>query len=144
MASGRTLTSNGCCVEGPSPGAWHGLAGMAEGFRAWFSASEDVHVYADEFRELDDERVAVLVHGTGRGKASGLEYSPEMTRTAHLFHVQGRQGRQVRSSTWTATAPSPTSGWRTDESQGVWTIFLLCERVVVGAGDDELKRRFWG
>ena len=40
-------------------------------------------------RELDDERVAVLVHATGRGKASGLEYSPEMTRTAHLFHLQG-------------------------------------------------------
>ena len=76
-------------VDGPSPGAWHGLAGMAEGFRAWFSASEDVHVYADEFQELDDERVAVRVHATGRGKASGLEYSPEMTRTAHLFHVHG-------------------------------------------------------
>jgi ketosteroid isomerase-like protein len=62
---------------------------MAEGFRAWFSASEDVYVYADEFRERDDERVAVLVHGTGRGKASGLENSPEMTRTAHLFHIHG-------------------------------------------------------
>jgi len=28
--------------------------------------------------------------------------------------------------------------------KGLWTIGLLCERVVVGAGDDELKRRFWG
>jgi ketosteroid isomerase-like protein len=76
-------------VEAPSPGTWHGLAGMAEGFRTWFSSSEDVHVYADKFRELDDERVAVLVHSTGRGKASGLEYPPELTRTAHLFHVRG-------------------------------------------------------
>jgi ketosteroid isomerase-like protein len=78
-------------VEGPSPGTWHGLAGMADGFRAWFSASKDVHVYADDFREIDDERVAVLVHATGRGKASGLEYSPELTRTTHLFHVRGRK-----------------------------------------------------
>jgi hypothetical protein len=28
--------------------------------------------------------------------------------------------------------------------KGVWTIGLLCERVVSGAGDDVLKRRFWG
>jgi hypothetical protein len=28
--------------------------------------------------------------------------------------------------------------------KGLWTIGLLCERVVAGAGDDELKRRFWG
>jgi hypothetical protein len=27
--------------------------------------------------------------------------------------------------------------------KGLWTISLLCERVVAGAGDDELKRRFW-
>jgi ketosteroid isomerase-like protein len=78
-------------VEGPSPGTWHGLAGMADGFRAWFSASKDVHVYADDFREIDDERVAVLVHATARGKASGLEYSPELKRTTHLFHVRGRK-----------------------------------------------------
>jgi ketosteroid isomerase-like protein len=83
-------------VGGPSPGTWHGLAGMAEGFREWFSASEDVCVYAEEFRELDGERVLVLVHGTGRGKASGVEYSPEMTRTAHLFHV--RDGKVVKFS----------------------------------------------
>jgi len=81
-------------VGGPSPGTWHGLAGMAEGFRTWFSASKGVHAYADEFREIDDERVAVFVHLTGRGKASGLEYSPEFTRTANVFHVRG--GRVVR------------------------------------------------
>ena len=80
-------------VEGPSPGTWHGLAEMG-GFRGWFGAPKDVHVYANEFREIDDERVAVLVHSTGRGKASGLEYPPELTRTAHLFHVRG--GKVVR------------------------------------------------
>ena len=26
----------------------------------------------------------------------------------------------------------------------VWTKFLLSARVASGAGDDELKRRFWG
>lgn len=38
--------------------------------------------------------MAVLVHSTGRGKASGLEYSPEMTRTAHLFHLH--EGKVVK------------------------------------------------
>jgi ketosteroid isomerase-like protein len=85
-------------VEGPSPGPGHGLAGMVEGLRSWFSSSHDVHVYADEFRELDDERVAVLVHSTGHGKASGLQYTPELTRTAHLFQ-HGVPGAAAR--VWT-------------------------------------------
>ena len=73
-------------VEG---GSYRGDEGirryLAEVNETW----DELRLVVDEFRELDDERVAVLVHGTGRGKASGLEYSPEMTRTAHLFHVQG-------------------------------------------------------
>ncbi len=60
-------------VDGPSPGSWTGLAGMAEGFRDWLSAWEDLRVEADQYRELDDERVLVLVRNIGRGKTSGLE-----------------------------------------------------------------------
>ena len=29
-------------VGGPSPGTWSGLAGMAEGWRGWLSAWEDL------------------------------------------------------------------------------------------------------
>jgi hypothetical protein len=46
---------------------------MVEGFRELVVAWEDWRPYADEFRELDDERVLVLDHFSGRGKTSGLE-----------------------------------------------------------------------
>jgi hypothetical protein len=44
-------------VGGPSPGSWMGLAGMAEGWRDFLTAWEDVRFGADEYRELDGERV---------------------------------------------------------------------------------------
>jgi hypothetical protein len=60
-------------TESPSPGTWTGLAGMAEGYREWLHAWEDVHVQANEYRDLDGERALVLLHFSGRGKTSGLE-----------------------------------------------------------------------
>jgi hypothetical protein len=59
--------------EGPAPGVWTGLAGMAERWREFLSAWHDVRLEIDEYRELDDERVLVLVRFKGHGKTSGLE-----------------------------------------------------------------------
>jgi hypothetical protein len=44
---------------------------------------------AEEYREVDDERVLVLVHLTGRGKTSGLEIGQVRVKGAELFHVCG-------------------------------------------------------
>jgi len=74
---------------GPTPGTWTGLAGMAVGARTFFEAWEDFRIEADEYRELDDERVLVLDHFSGRGKASGLEIGPVQSKGAALFHVRG-------------------------------------------------------
>jgi hypothetical protein len=60
-------------TDGPSPGNWTGLAGMAEGWREVLSAWDDFRGEAEEYRELDDERVLVLTRNSGRGKTSGLE-----------------------------------------------------------------------
>jgi hypothetical protein len=82
-------------VEGPSPGSWTGLAGMAAAWREFLSAWDDWRNFADEYRELDDERVLVLLHASGRGKTSGLELGQLRTRGgACLFHV--RAGRVTR------------------------------------------------
>jgi ketosteroid isomerase-like protein len=75
-------------ADGPSPGRWTGLAGMAESFRDFMGAWEDFRIEADEFRELDDERVLVLVRYSGRGKASGLEIEQMRGRGAHLYHLR--------------------------------------------------------
>jgi hypothetical protein len=60
-------------VDGPVPGTWRGLAGLAEAFRDFLSAWEGFRVIVDEVRELDDERVLALTHAGGRGRASGVE-----------------------------------------------------------------------
>jgi ketosteroid isomerase-like protein len=76
-------------VDGPAPDTSIGLAGMAEGFRGWLSAWEQWRVEAEEYRELDDERVLVPFHFNARGKASGLEVGQIWTKGAQVFHVRG-------------------------------------------------------
>jgi SnoaL-like domain len=79
---------------GPVDGSWTGLAGMAEGFRGYLNAWKDFRVEADDYRELDDERVLVLVRMSGRGKTSGLELGELGEQAANLFYV--RDGKVVR------------------------------------------------
>src|SRR5262245_17092140 len=81
-------------VEGPSPGSWTGLAGMAEGVRDFLSAWEGWHSEPEEYRELDGERVLALTRGSGRGRTSGLELEQLRATTANVFHV--RDGRVTR------------------------------------------------
>src|SRR5207253_5493115 len=80
--------------RGPSPGTWTGLAGMAEGFRDWLGAWKDLRFDVDHYRELDDERVLVLIHYHGRGKASGVDLGEIGATSAQLYHV--RDGKVTR------------------------------------------------
>jgi ketosteroid isomerase-like protein len=84
------------CVyaDGPSPRSYTGLAEMAEGSREYLSAFEEYRQEAKEYRELDAERVLVLIDRSGRGKVSGLELGQMMTQGAHVFHV--RDGKVTR------------------------------------------------
>jgi ketosteroid isomerase-like protein len=75
-------------ADGPAPGHWRGLAGMAEAMRDFFSAWEGWRGEADEYRELDRERVLVLVRYSGRGKLSGLEVGQIRAEGASLFHCR--------------------------------------------------------
>jgi ketosteroid isomerase-like protein len=81
-------------ADGPSPSSWKGLAGMAEGFRDWLSGWEKLRAEVDEYRELDDERILVLQHFSGRGKTSGLELGQMRTKAATLYHL--REGKVTR------------------------------------------------
>ena len=76
-------------ADGPEPGRWTGVAGLAEAWRSFLSAWEQLRVEAEEYRELDDERVLVLVWKRGRGKVSGLELGHTQGKGASLFHVRG-------------------------------------------------------
>ena len=71
------------------PTARKGLVGMTEGWREFRSAWEEYRFEAQDYRELDGERVLVLGRFTGRGKASGLEFGQMRSKAARLFHVRG-------------------------------------------------------
>jgi hypothetical protein len=71
-------------ADGPSPGTFHGLAGLRDAMRLLLNAWEDVRIHVDDLRKLDGERVLVLLHSnSGRGKASGIEM-------ATIFHSAWR------------------------------------------------------
>ena len=77
--------------DGPSSGSWTGVARMREVWREWLRAWNEYRSQASEYRQLDEERVLVLIHGVGRGKTSGAEVA---MRGANLFHV--RDGKVTR------------------------------------------------
>jgi ketosteroid isomerase-like protein len=78
-------------ADGPAPGGSTGLAAMAAVFRDWLSTWEEWHVEAEEYREIDGERVLSLFHFSARGKTSGLEIGQIWTKGASLFHLRGGQ-----------------------------------------------------
>ena len=51
-------------------------------------AWDEFSIVVDEYRELDEERVLVYDHRSGRGRASGLELGRMRTQSAHVFHVR--------------------------------------------------------
>jgi len=72
---------------GPDPASGTGVARMAENFAGLLSAWGDVRVEVEEYRELDAERVFVLLSWSGRGKTSGIELAQVPWKPANLFHL---------------------------------------------------------
>jgi ketosteroid isomerase-like protein len=83
-------------ADGPTPRGGTGLAGMAKDWRGYIGEFEEVRHKADEYLELDGERVLVLHHYRGHGKASGLDLEQFGWGGggAVVFHI--RDGRVTR------------------------------------------------
>jgi len=81
-------------ADGPSPGRWTGLAGMAEANRNWLNAWAEVRQEVDAYREIDAGRVLVLHRFGARGKRSGLGLEHMRREGASLFEL--RDGRVTR------------------------------------------------
>jgi ketosteroid isomerase-like protein len=76
-------------ADGPDPGSWTDRAAIAEAVRSRLSPWEDFRFTADEYREIDEDRVLVLGHNSGRGRTSGIEITQLQAQGACLFHVRG-------------------------------------------------------
>jgi ketosteroid isomerase-like protein len=81
-------------VDGPTPTRLQGRDRMVAFWRDILTSWDELRAEAEEYRELDDERVIVLSRNTGRGRASGLELAQMQTRGANVFQVRG--GKVIR------------------------------------------------
>jgi ketosteroid isomerase-like protein len=79
---------------GVETGSWIGRSEMARAWGETISAWDEIRVKADEFYELDDERVLTFHTFTGRGKSSGIAIGSALTNGATLFQI--RDGKVTR------------------------------------------------
>jgi ketosteroid isomerase-like protein len=80
-------------IGGLESGSWKGVEAMAEAWATQLRAWQGLRAVAEEFRELDDERVLVLMRNEGRGRGSGFDLSEISTEAANIFTV--RDGKVV-------------------------------------------------
>lgn len=98
-------------ADGPDPSSWTGVPAVAEGWRKFLSAWDGYRGEATEYRELDDERILVLIQVHGRGKASGLELGHP---SANVFTL--RRGKVTRLVIyWHAESALPALGLARDD-----------------------------
>jgi ketosteroid isomerase-like protein len=65
-----------------------GRPDMAGRWGQWMKAWEDYRTEADEYRELDGDRVLVLMRHGGRGRMSGIQVDHLDRRGANLFQIR--------------------------------------------------------
>jgi ketosteroid isomerase-like protein len=79
---------------GLEDGTVRGLSGMAQRWGQWLSVWDSVRVEAEDYRDVDAERVLALVTTIGRGKTSGVQLEQTHVKGAVVFHV--RDGKVTR------------------------------------------------
>jgi hypothetical protein len=84
-------------VGGVDDGTWRGPSAMAQRWGEWLSAWDELRVEAEDYRELDRERVLALLRTIGRGRTSGMDIAQTHVKGAVLFClVHGRVARLVQ------------------------------------------------
>jgi ketosteroid isomerase-like protein len=82
-------------ADGFEPDSLIGRDGLVAAMRSLFGALEDFRIEAEDYRELDAERVLVLTNASARGKASGLAVGQ---KGAEVFEIQA--GKVTRIVTY--------------------------------------------
>src|SRR5436190_15051142 len=79
-------------ADGLEPDSLIGRDGLIAAMRSLFGALEDFRNEAEDYRELDAERVLVLTSVSARGKASGL---PVGQKGAELFEIRADKVKRI-------------------------------------------------
>jgi hypothetical protein len=104
--------------DGPEPSSGTGMLGLAKAWRDFLGAWGDYRAVAEQYRELDGERVLVLLHATARGKASGLCGSHRATLQARRsFGFGGGCCTKPSSRSWAALAVTAVEGAGSAEAE---------------------------
>ena len=83
-------------ADGPAPSRSMGVAGAADLWRNFLNAWEGYRAEAVEYRELDAERVLVLIRRSGRDKRSGVDLEQIASAGAVLYHLRdGKVTKQI-------------------------------------------------
>jgi ketosteroid isomerase-like protein len=82
-------------ADGFEPDSLIGRDGLVAAMRSLFGALEGFRIEAEDYRELDAERVLVLTNASARGKASGLALDQ---KGAEVFEIQA--GKVTRIVTY--------------------------------------------
>jgi hypothetical protein len=86
-------------ADGPEPVSLRGLRATLEYWRELLSSWRGYCLVGDGYRELDQERVLVLLHASdGRGKTSGVELGQHGGVGVQVFSV--RAGKVTRLVTY--------------------------------------------
>ena len=102
-------------VGGPSPGSRTGLAEMAKGERDFLSAWEGYRTEAEEYRQLDDERVLganPLQRKGQRKRTGGRADMDEVGEPVPHSRRQGDEARRLLGPRARARRPGPHAGHR--------------------------------
>jgi ketosteroid isomerase-like protein len=84
-------------VDGPEPRRSRGVDALVRWREDVLSAWEGYRLTAEEYRELDDERVLVVYRRSGRGKTSGIDVAEIAEKGAAVFHVRDAKVARVVS-----------------------------------------------
>jgi len=80
-------------IGGLNEGTWRGIEQMAEAWAVMLRAWDVLTAKAEDFQELDEERVLVFLRNEGRGKGSGIELRGISAKSANVFTI--RDGRVI-------------------------------------------------
>ena len=80
-------------ADGADADSWKGLDAMGAAWQEGLDAWEDFRAIPEEYRELEGDRVLVLLRNRGRGRASGLEVA-DIGKGANVVHL--REGKVTK------------------------------------------------